>query len=447
MNDDSPGGKGAPAPDPSLTEVLPAQTTVLDATPPSAAKKVARYELLEKLGEGAYGAVHRARDPMIERIVALKLVAAEKGEEAATAGKSSGASVFQREARAAGALHHPHIVTLYDAGEDGGWYYLAMELIEGGTFAKEIAAAGTVSVERAVEVGAAVAEALDLAHERGVVHRDIKPANLMITADGRVKVADFGIARIVGAGRSTMTANAIVGTPHYMSPEQIRGDEIDGRSDLYALGVVLYEAVSGKKPFAGDTLTELLSQILAAEPKSVRAANPAVPEALARVIAKTMAKDRNQRFARGRDLAAALRSALPTSTASAPAPVPTLVGTPSRAPIAILAVGALLAAGGAAWFFTRADPAVESGVPAETTSSAPAASGIVEFLSEPAGADVVIDGAIIGRTPYRKEIPAGRYEIELRKDGYYPEAATIRVTADTRTPVELRLTAIEEKSS
>jgi hypothetical protein len=445
MSDDRSDSRGAAAPDSPLTEVLPAQTTILDAAPaaPSAARKVGRYELLEKLGEGAYGAVHRARDPMIERVVALKLVAAERGEEDAAAGKSSGASLFQREARAAGALHHPHIVTLYDVGEDGPWYYLAMEMIEGGTFAKEIAATGTVSFERAVEVGAAVAEALDFAHQRGVVHRDIKPANLMIAADGRVKVADFGIARIVSAGRATMTMGAIVGTPHYMSPEQIRGDEIDGRSDLYALGVVLYEAVTGKKPFAGDTLTALLSQILAAEPKAPRTVNPEVPEALGRVIEKAMAKDRDRRHARGSELAAALRATLPGPAATGT--VAPSRSAPSRAPVAMLGIAALLAAGGATWFFTRAEPsAVDAG---GDGAAAPAASGIVEFLSEPTGADVVIDGAIIGRTPYRKEIPAGQYEIELRKEGYYPEAATIRVTADTRTPVELQLTAIEERSS
>jgi len=188
-------------------------------------KTVGRYEILAKVGQGAMGVVYRAQDPTIRRIVALKVLPADPvAPTEQTAGQTrSSAGLFEREAQAAGALLHPNIVTLYDAGRDGSWYYLAMEFVEGGTFAAEIARAGKLDIARAVEVVAVVADALDFAHERGVVHRDIKPANLMILPDQTVKVADFGIARLSSA-TSTMTGDMMVGTPHYMSPEQVRGE-------------------------------------------------------------------------------------------------------------------------------------------------------------------------------------------------------------------------------
>lgn len=390
--------------------------------------KVDRYEIVARLGEGAYGQVYSARDPTIGRVVALKLIPSEDAE-----GQSEGSKIFAREVRAAGALHHPHIVTLYDAGQDGGWYYLAMELIEGQTLASQLKEKGRLATERVVEIGISVAEALDVAHQRGVVHRDIKPANLMIDGDEKVKVADFGIARILSSGRGTMTTSAVVGTPHYMSPEQIRDDTIDGRADLYALGVVLYEATTGRKPFNGDTLTQLLSQILSATAKSPRTWNAEIPERLSLVIEKAMAKAPDARYARGKDLAEALRAVV--GAAPATAPRRRLAGT-----IAAVALGALLGVGG---FF--AWQAVGARGTAATAPAKPgtAANGIVEFLSEPSGADVLVDGQVIGRTPYRKEMPAGQYEVEFRKQGFYPESATIQVEADARTPVDLSLTAMD----
>src|SRR5882724_5566302 len=257
------------------------------------------------------GTVYRAQDPTIRRVVALKVLPADpvgNTEASGTTGGRSSAGLFEREAQAAGALLHPNIVTLYDAGRDQNWSYLAMEFVEGGTFAAEIARQGKVRPERAAEVVAAVADALDFAHERGVVHRDIKPANLMILPDQSVKVADFGIARLASAAASaTVAGDMIVGTPHYMAPEQVRGGTIDGRTDVFSLGVVLYEALTGHKPFQADTLAAILHAIMNTTPPPPLQVDPTIPEALSKVVMRAIARKPEDRYARGKEMASDLR--------------------------------------------------------------------------------------------------------------------------------------------
>src|SRR5206468_12822581 len=186
---------------------------------------------------------------------------------------------------------------------------LAMEFVEGGTFGAEIAREGKVKTERAAEVVAVVADALDFAHERGVVHRDIKPANLMILPDQSVKVADFGIARLTTAA-STMTSDMMVGTPHYMSPEQVRGGKIDGRSDLFSLGVVLYEALTGRKPFQAETLAAVLNSIMNSSPPPAHEFESSIPVELSAIVERAMAREPEERYARGKDMASDLRRVL-----------------------------------------------------------------------------------------------------------------------------------------
>jgi serine/threonine protein kinase len=388
--------------------------------------RVARYELIAKVGQGANGLVYRAQDPTIRRIVALKLLPAEPLAEVAegTAAARSAGSFFEREAQAAGALLHPNIVTLYDAGRDGSWYYLAMEFIEGGrTFANEIQRG--VSVERAAEVAATVAEALDYAHERGVVHRDIKPANLMILPDDTVKVADFGIARLTSAA-STMTSDMIVGTPHYMSPEQIQGGAIDGRSDLFSLGVVLYEALTGRKPFEAPSLAAILNRILSGSIEPARAVNPEVPERLSAIVAKAMARDPAQRYARGRELAADLEAFLREHRGEA-VPPPARARLPLRAAVASGVLALLLAAAAGGWFFLGGrEPA-----------PAPARVGWVHVTSEEPGVEVYLDGRLLGAAPLTFEAPEGHVDLEFRKDGYLPGQLTVTVEPQTRNEVEI----------
>ena len=390
--------------------------------------KVGRYEILAKVGQGANGAVYRAQDPTIRRIVALKVIPAEtmapEGGGTTTGGRST-ASFFEREAQAAGSLLHPHIVTLYDAGRDGDWYYLAMEFIEGGTFASEIAAG--VSIDRAVAVGSAVADALDYAHEHGVVHRDIKPANLMILPDQKVKVTDFGIARLTSAA-STMTSDMMVGTPHYMSPEQVQGGSIDGRSDLFSLGVVLYEALTRTKPFHAESLATILSRIMSAKVTPPHEVTPRVPQRLSAIVMRAMARDRDARYARGRDLAIDLRAFLGEQSGDQEAAtVMTTRPAPARAPRfkAAVAGALLLVAIGGGTFLLRGWKA----------STAEPGIGFLVVTSEMPGVDVYLDGKLVGPTPATIEASEGSHELEFQKEGYYPAPITVEVLADQKVEV------------
>jgi eukaryotic-like serine/threonine-protein kinase len=397
------------------------------------AQKIGRYEILAKVGQGAMGVVYRAQDPTIRRVVALKVLVADPASSAEGGPPTrSSAGFFEREAHAAGALLHPNIVTLYDAGRDANWYYLAMEFVEGDTFAAEIARGGKVNPKRAAEVVAVVAEALDFAHERGVVHRDIKPANLMILPDQTVKVADFGIARLTSA-TSTMTGDMMVGTPHYMSPEQVRGGKIDGRSDLFSLGVVLYEALTGRKPFQAETLPAVLNSIINVTPPPPREIDPAIPAALSNIVMRAMARKPEERYARGKEMASELRRFL-SADAVAAAP-----GAPAARPkttwIAVAAVGtlvAMLTLGSALFLGSKKEAQVATQV------------GYLELVSDPAGAEVFLDGNVVGRTPYTAEVSAGKHEVEFRKQGYYPATQSSIVEPNKRVVVELPMLARKE---
>ena len=400
-------------------------------------KSVGRYEILAKVGQGAMGTVYRAQDPTIRRVVALKVLPADpigaSAPPTGSVGGRSSADFFERVAQAAGALLHPNIVTLYDAGRDQNWYYLAMEFIEGGTFASEIDREGKVPPERAAEVVAAVADALDFAHERGVVHRDIKPANLMILKDRTVKVADFGIARLTSAA-ATMTGDMIVGTPHYMSPEQVRAAKIDGRSDLFSLGVVLYEALTGRKPYQADSLAGLLNAIMNSSPPPPLQVDATVPAALSQVVMKAIARKPEDRYARGKEMAADLRRYLASVRDGAIAAPPPSEGKRSTLVAAAIGIGALLAVGATLFFRGGAGDA-----------KSPTEVGYLELNSDPVGAEIFVDGAVVGRTPFTTEVAAGKHEVEFRKDGYYPASQSPTVEPNQRVTIELPMLARKEE--
>jgi serine/threonine protein kinase len=403
--------------------------------------KVGRYEILTKVGQGAMGVVYRAQDPTIRRIVALKVLPADPSEvtqAGGTTGRST-AGLFEREAQAAGALLHPNIVTLYDAGRDGNWYYLAMEFIEGDTFAVEIARQGKIDPARAAHVVAVVADALDFAHERGVIHRDIKPANLMILPDQTVKVADFGIARLSSTS-STLGGDAMVGTPHYMSPEQVRGGTIDGRSDLFSLGVVFYEALTGRKAFQAETLAAVLHSIMSSTPPPAHEVDPAIPRELSAIVARAMARNPAQRYASGRDMAADLRRFLAPTQGDVARGVRSKPATRSR--LFLGSAVALALAIGAALFALRG--VGETRNPAAHAPPRNAAVGYLEFASEPSGAEIFVDGNVIGRTPYTSEVSAGNHEIEFRKQGYYPASQSTSVEPNQHVVIELPMLARKE---
>jgi serine/threonine-protein kinase len=260
-----------------------------------------RYQVVQKLGAGAFGTVYKAKDRILGRMVAIKTIRLE-GLAAAAAGLDELMRRFKQEAQVAAQLKHPSIVTIYDIGEENDLSYLAMEFIDGVGLDKVIAAEGRLPAERAASLAAQVADALDFAHRNHVVHRDIKPANIMIEAGDRVKVTDFGIAKPLDSGEHLTVTGSLLGTPSYMSPEQARGGALDGRSDLFAVGCILYEMVTGKKAFRGESITALIFKIITEDPTPVRELDPQVPEGLIRIIAKALAKTPEARYQTGKEL-------------------------------------------------------------------------------------------------------------------------------------------------
>ena len=269
---------------------------------PEPSEIAGRYQVLRKLGAGAFGTVYKAKDKLLGRMVAIKTIRLE-GLAAAGASLEELMERFTREAQVSAQLKHPNIVTIYDIGNADGLTYLAMEFIDGVGLEKLIASEGRLGLERAASIGAQVADALDFAHRNNVVHRDIKPANIMIEAGDRVKVTDFGIAKVTNSGEHLTMTGSLLGTPSYMSPEQARGGELDGRSDLFAVGCVLYEMLAGQKAFRGDSITGLIFKIITEEPPSLREMDFEIPDEIVRIIARSMSKAPETRYQTGRELA------------------------------------------------------------------------------------------------------------------------------------------------
>ncbi len=266
-----------------------------------------RYQIEKELGKGAMGVVYQGRDPKINRVVAIKTLALAQEFEADELEDVK--QRFFREAETAGRLNHPNIVTMYDAGEEQDLAYIAMEFLHGKDLVPHTKAGQLLPLPVVWSVVARVAEALDYAHALHVVHRDIKPANIMYepTSD-LVKVTDFGIARITDASRTK--TGMVLGTPSYMSPEQLAGKKIDGRSDLFSLGVTLYQLSCGRLPFSGDSLAQLMFRIANEPPADIAQFRPEIPQAAQAIIARALHKDIAQRYQRGRDMADALRACL-----------------------------------------------------------------------------------------------------------------------------------------
>jgi len=271
-------------------------------------EKIGRYVILRTLGRGAMGVVYLARDPQIERELALKTIRFDDAEKSFSADEAK--ARFLKEAKISGRLQHPHIVTVFDVGEDQGVLYLAMELVQGGSFSQRLADPTGFSIRDRVRVVAEVAEALAHAHERGVLHRDIKPANILLSPSLSAKVTDFGIGKLLTGDTELTSTGQMVGSPAYMSPEQIKGDKLDARTDIFSLGVVLYQAVTLRKPFPADTLTTLVYQILHEEPADPAAVAGDLPEGLGAIVSRCLAKDRANRYSDAAELADDLRAVL-----------------------------------------------------------------------------------------------------------------------------------------
>jgi serine/threonine-protein kinase len=263
-----------------------------------------RYQVEKELGKGAMGVVYLGKDPKIGRVVAIKTMALSQEFEADELEEAK--ARFFREAETAGRLNHPNIVTIYDAGEEHDLCFIAMELLKGKDLVPYTKPETLLPIPRVISITVRVADALGYAHRQNVVHRDIKPANIMYDLEGdSPKVTDFGIARVTDSSKTK--TGMVLGTPSYMSPEQLSGKKVDGRSDLFSLAVSLYQMLSGNLPFVGDSMAQLMFKIANEQPADIRTLNPAVPEGVAEVLKRAMAKEAEERFQSGEELAAALR--------------------------------------------------------------------------------------------------------------------------------------------
>lgn len=287
-----------------------------------------RYELVERLGRGGMGTVHRAVDRQLRRTVAVKLLSSELAHDPQARAR------FRREAHAAAALNHPAVATVHDVGEeshsDGPRPYLVMEYVQGTTLAEALRP-GPLPVADAIGTACAVLDALQHSHERGIVHRDVKPSNIMLTGPGTVKVLDFGIAKAFTETATRITGSgATIGTPAYLSPEQINGAEIDHRADLYAMGCLLHELLTGRPPFGGDSPFAVMHQHLYADPEPVSRLHPGVPPAVEAVILRALRKDPAERFAGAGEMRAALADALAQASAPTVRDMPRPAAAPPR---------------------------------------------------------------------------------------------------------------------
>jgi len=393
----------------------------------AAGARLGPYEVLEPLGAGGMGQVWRARDTRLGREVAIKIIAHEK------AGDAGLQSRFEREARALSALNHPNIVSVYDVGEHDGAQYIVSELVHGESL-RQLISRGPLPSDRLVRIAAQISNALAAAHRAGIVHRDLKPENIMITSEGSAKILDFGLARHIkpqAAGAdSTVTQTAatqagmVMGTAGYMSPEQICGEEVDGRSDIFSVGVVLFEMASGARAFPGRTHIEMMSAVLKDDPPQLPAKSFG---ALDRIIRRCLEKIPAKRFQSAAELNSALE-ALNAGAASHPGIRSRWIGWTAAAAVAVLTVGVYLAAGrkaspGPATTSTvaRAPQAAAPAMPAVTLPATPSAQIAVAAPKVPAPregkAEHTVDSSS-QRAPAKTKTPLGTANAAAYQQAY-----------------------------
>jgi serine/threonine protein kinase len=377
--------------------------------------KYARYNIVNRLGKGSMGEVFLAHDPHIDRKLALKVLQKDHLATKAIVNR------FIKEAKAIGRLSHPGIVSVYDVGKDHGTIFIAMEFLEGQPL-NEVVRTRKLDIPAILDICSQVAAALDYAHQRGIVHRDIKPSNLILTEKDQVKLTDFGIASFDDASLTLKTRSGdILGTPAYMSPEQISGKGVDNRSDLYSLGIILYELLVGRRPFVGNTLASLFKAITDHRIAPPIKSNPSIPKGLNAIILKAIDKDPNRRFQSGAEMAAALSRYLPGAKTGLKAPVTRIV----YKPLGWIAVVLILVAGG--WLVYQ------------HMATSPPPTAHVTITSEPSSANIYLNNTFKGKTPMRCDLPFGRYDVRLTLDEYYESEAQIDVHDAEEMPVHLRL--------
>jgi len=373
------------------------------------------------------GVVYRAYDPQLDRQIALKILRQSRVTDEELVLR------FLREGQAMGGLSHPNIATVFDTGWDHNKIFIAMELLEGKSL-EDVMRDKKLNHQEIVQIGVQVAEALDFAHRRGIVHRDIKPSNIIIDSSGQVKITDFGIAHIEDPSTTRQTMpGEILGTPLYMSPEEVMSKSVDGRSDLYSLGVILYELTAGTNATKGESLFAIYQSILHDTPPAPELADTPIARSLSNLIMKSLSKDPNKRFQTGSEMAQALKACLQrreTDTLqgrSAPEKPKRVVS------MTLIAVAFIITAVAAAYFVTRGG----SGPKEEVLS-------VLSVESDPAGANVFLNGSLKGQTPLKVDLPLGKYEILLSRQNHREWEAQIQLDEQGETPLYVRLVPMDE---
>jgi len=398
-----------------------------------------RYQVEKELGRGSMGTVYQAYDPQIDRRVALKVLRPDLVTSEGFAQR------FLKEARAIGRLSHPNIVVVHDVGSDQGTIYIAMELLTGEPF-HEVMRNKEFSDKEIILLGSQVARVLDYAHQHGIVHRDIKPSNIIVSPDGQIKITDFGIAHIEDPSAAQQTrAGEVLGTPAYMSPEQVLGNPVDGRSDVYSLGVILYELSAGVRPFRGDNLAAIFMAVTQQTPPEPAEVKPTVSPELSGIIMKCLNKAPEERFQSGRELAAALEG-VGHGEVSPPA-----VAQPARRRLKALAFTGLLLVlltGGIFYHFlireAASPPPDGSSTKTQELSPAMVKRGLLKVDSNPLGAQVFVDGGFRGPAPLQLELPQGKHEVRLTLPNYLDWEVQVEIKGG-ETPVFGKLMPMEEK--
>jgi len=379
-----------------------------------------RYEIKEELGRGSMGIVYSAYDPQIGRRVAIKVLREDRitSEEFAQR--------FLQEAIAVGRLSHPNIITVYDAGQDGGRIYIVMEFLVGKPL-NDVLRERKLSFEELTGIGVQVAEALDLTHSKGIVHRDIKPSNIFLTSENRAIITDFGIARLEDDCKPYQTRTGVIlGSPAYMSPEQVLCHAVDGRADLFSLGVILYEAGTGRRPFEGDDLLPLFKAILEDAPLDPRKVDPSIPNSLSKLIMRSINKSPEKRFQTGKEMAEALKTCLKSRE-------PQTVRKPwaIKRSLLIVALAVILFLGlgsGGSWFYYRYYYRL----------------ALLQLESSPVGAEVFMDGLPKGVTPLKLRLPIGQYEVRMSMKDHYDWEAQLELDKKDKVPVFVKLVPVEK---
>ncbi len=404
-----------------------------------------RYEARARLGEGSMGRVYRAFDPLAQREVCVKTPRPEIVNEE---GGADYVRRFEREARAAALLSHPHIVTVHDVGEN----YFVMELLTGVTLQRILAERGSLGLDEALPILEPLADALDHAHSKGIVHRDVKPANIMILTDGRPKIMDFGVAHFES---SIVTAKGeFLGSPSYMAPEQIAHGEATPRTDLFSLGVVAYEMLTGHRPFTGDSVTGVIYRVVNEEPMAPSQANAALTARFDEVFRRALSKDPAARFSTARGFVDALAGKRTAESGSFPAMVATMAPSPNVLPPEIethdlvesparrSAVGRTLLSPGFGVAAVLGLALIGAAWAASVTRKPPMATMAIE--TQPSGANVLIDGAPVGVSPvFRQDMTPGPHTVKVVRDGFESAEVGFELVAGAEAvPVRFKLQPI-----